>query len=175
MAWNSGKRRPKKLPIEVTEDEFSELLDHVPMRHRIAFLMAWGSGLRLSEVLHLQKGDIDLNEKRIRVLNGKGGKDRIVPTPKGFKEKHLEFIPFQFHDRALQKSFKRAALKSGLMNKKPGVHFHSLRHGFATHCLRQGISLRAIQIMLGHSDISQTAVYLQVCPEEIIKEYHEKF
>lgn len=108
---------------------------------------------------------------------GKGKKDRIVPIPKGFKEEFVRepYIPFQFEHRALQKAFKRAAFKSGLKAKKPKVRFHSLRHGFATHCLRKGIGLRPVQMMLGHSDISQTAVYLHLCPEEALKEYHDKF
>jgi integrase/recombinase XerD len=68
----------------------------------------------------------------------------------------------QIGDRALQKAFKRACEKSGLMAKKPTVHFHSLRHGFATQCLRKGISLRAIQKMLGHSDLKTLSSFLLV-------------
>jgi len=74
-----------------------------------------------------------------------------------------------------KKAFKRACLKSGLKEKKPDVTFHSLRHGFATHCIRNGINLRSIQKMLGHSDLSTTGIYLDLCPEEILKEYQEKF
>jgi integrase/recombinase XerD len=172
--WN-GSSRPKKLPVYVTEDEFSELLDHVAYKHRIAFLMAWGSGLRVSEVIKLKKEDVDMAEKRIRVMDGKGHKDRVVPIPKGFKEKHLEYIPFDFDVRNLQKMFKKACEKSGLSKKKPTVHFHSLRHGFAVHCLKQGIALRAIQIMLGHSDLSTTGIYLQLAPEDVLNEYQNKF
>ncbi len=173
--WN-GSRNPKKLPVDVTESEFTDLLNVTKqMKHKVAFLLAWGSGLRISEVLKLQKNDINMEIKEIRINEGKGKKDRIVPVPRGFKEKHLEFIPFDFKDRSLQKTFRLYSEKSGLREKKPNVHFHSLRHGFATQCLRKGIGLRSIQMMLGHSDLSTTAIYLQLAPEEVLNEYQEKF
>ena len=173
--WN-GSRNPKKLPVDVTEDEFAQLLTVTKqMKHKVAFLLAWGSGLRISEVLKLKKNDVSLDEKQIRINEGKGKKDRIVPIPRGFKEKHLEYIPFDFKDRSLQKTFRLYSEKSGLREKKPNVHFHSLRHGFATQCLRKGIGLRSIQMMLGHSDLSTTAIYLQLAPEEVLNEYQEKF
>ena len=173
--WNSS-RHPKRLPVEVNEDEFTDLLSVTKqMRHKVAFLLAWGSGMRLGEILRLMKEDIDLEKKQIRINQGKGGKDRIVPTPRGFKEKHMQYIPFEYKDRALQKAFRLYSEKSGLKAKKPGVHLHSLRHGFATTCLRKGINLRSIQLMLGHSDLSTTAIYLQLCPEEALTEYQEKF
>jgi len=173
--WNSS-RHPKRLPVEVNESEFTDLLSVTKqMRHKVAFLLAWGSGMRLGEILRLMKEDIDLDKKQIRINQGKGGKDRIVPTPRGFKEKHMQYIPFEYKDRALQKAFRIYSEKSGLKAKKPGVHLHSLRHGFATTCLRKGINLRSIQLMLGHSDLSTTAIYLQLCPEEALQEYEEKF
>ena len=173
--WN-GSRHPKKLPVDVTEDEFAKLLTSTKqMKHKVAFLLAWGSGLRISEVLKLKKEDVSLDDKQIRINEGKGKKDRIVPIPRGFKERHLEFIPFDFKDRSLQKTFRLYAEKSGLKAKKPTIHFHSLRHGFATQCLRKGIGLRSIQMMLGHSDLSTTAIYLQLAPEEVLNEYQEKF
>lgn len=173
--WN-GSKNPKRLPVDVTEDEFSDLLSVTKqMRHKVAFLLAWGSGLRLGEVLRLQRNEVDLEGKQIRINEGKGKKDRIVPLPRGFRERHLQQIPFEFKDRALQKAFRTYAEKSGLKKKKPSVHFHSLRHGFATQCLRKGINLRSIQLMLGHSELATTGIYLQLCPEEILNEYQEKF
>jgi len=99
-----------------------------------------------------------------------------VEIPKGFKIGTVEKImPFKFHARSLQKVFKRCCEQSGLKEKKPTVHFHSLRHGFATHCLRREVTLRSIQQMLGHSDLSTTAIYLQLVPEEAVAEYIQKF
>ncbi|MEX1384454.1 tyrosine-type recombinase/integrase [Lutibacter sp.] len=171
-----SKTRPKRLPIDINEDEFGQILENTPKRrHRVAFLMAFGSGLRLSEVINLEPRDFDFETNQLKVREGKGKKDRIVPIPKGFKEEFLHFIPFEFENRSLQKAFKRACEKAGIFNKKPSATFHSLRHGFATTCLRKGISLRAIQRMLGHSDLSTTGMYLDLCPDEILKEYQEKF
>ncbi len=173
--WN-GSSTQKKLPVEVNEEEFTKLISMTKqMKHKIAFLLAWGSGLRISEVLKIQKDDIDLEKKQIRVNQGKGKRDRIVPLPKGLREKHMEFIPFNFKDRSLQKTFRLYSEKSGLRQKKPSVHFHSLRHGFATQCHRKGIPLKSIQLILGHSDLSTTGVYLQLAPEDSLREYEEKF
>ena len=173
--WN-GSRKPKKLPVDVTEEEFTALLNVTKQRkHRLAFLLAWGSGLRISEVLKVQKRDFDFDKNTIRINEGKGKKDRIVPIPRGWRESFMEFIPFDFKDRSLQKTFRTYTEKSGLREKKPTVHFHSLRHGFATQCLRKGIGLRSIQMMLGHSDLSTTAIYLQLAPEEVMNEYQNKF
>ena len=175
---NKGsKAKRRKLPIDIQLDDFCLILEYTPKRrHRIAFTMAWGSGLRLSEVTHLEKRDFDFKLKQLKVRNGKGGKDRIVPIPKGFnEEKHLMHIPFEFENRSLQKAFKRACEKSGLTERKQGITFHSLRHGFATHNIRQGVNLRSIQRMLGHADLSTTGIYLDMCPDEILQEYQDKF
>ena len=173
--WN-GSSTQKKLPVEVNEEEFTKLISMTKqMKHKVAFLLAWGSGLRISEVLKIQIDDIDLEKKQIRVNQGKGKRDRIVPLAKGFKESHLQFIPFNFKDRSLQKTFRLYSEKSGLRQKKPSVHFHSLRHGFATQCHRKNIPLKSIQLMLGHSDLSTTGVYLQLAPEDSLREYEEKF
>jgi len=179
--WN-GSRRPKKLPVYVTDDEFNDLLGntktgvmHMPRPHRIACMFAFGSGLRISEVMKLEPRDIDEKEGTLKVREGKGKKDRILPLPKWWKHEHLEFLPFDFKDRALQKMFKRAANRSGLLKQKPTVHFHSLRHGFAVQCLKKGITLKAIQKMLGHSDLSTTGIYLELSPHDVVAEYVEKF
>lgn len=172
----NGQSRPKKLPVYVSEDEFTELLKATPQKkHRIAFLLAWGAGLRISEVLKLKPEQVDIKERRITVLEGKGMKDRVVPLPKGFKEEHLAFLPFDTKDRNVQKQFRRSAELSGLKAKKPSVHFHSLRHGFAVQCLKKRISLPAIKGMMGHSDLSTTGIYLELTPEDRLNEYMEKF
>jgi integrase/recombinase XerD len=80
-----SKTRPKRMVVEINEDEFGQVLENTPKRrHRIAFLMAFGSGLRLSEVIHLEQRDFNFKEQKLMVRQGKGKKDRIVPIPKGF-------------------------------------------------------------------------------------------
>jgi integrase/recombinase XerD len=171
-----SKAVAKPLPVEVDEKEFTALLDKTQkMHHKIAFLLAWGSGLRISEVVNLQKGDIDFEKKRIRVNMGKNSKDRIVPLAKGLKERHLEYIPIKCKQRALQKAFITYATEAGIVAKKPKVHFHSLRHGFATNCIRNGMKLKNVQLMMGHEDMQTTGIYIRLTPEEALNEYQDKF
>ena len=77
--------------------------------------------------------------------------------------------------RALQKEFIKACEESGVQAKKPKVHFHSLRHGFATECVRSGMDLNYIKGLMGHEDLQTTAIYINLLPKEAIKEYKEKF
>jgi len=175
MTWD-GVHKFKRLPVDITEDEFTELVKITKQaKHRVAFLLAWGAGLRVSEVLNLTQKDIDLEKKEIRVNQGKGRKDRIVPVPRGFKERHMQYIPFDFEARSIQKTFILYATKAGIKLKKPTARFHSLRHGFASQCLKKGITLKSIQMMMGHDNIAHTSVYLHLCPEDVMNEYQEKF
>ncbi len=171
-----SKAVAKPLPIEVNLAEFTELLRHtLKQHHRIAFLLAWGSGLRISEVIHVQPGDINWEEMSIRVNMGKNSKDRIVPIPKGFEKVHMKYIPIKCKQRSLQKAFITYARKSGMLDKKPKAHFHSLRHGFATHSLRCGMTLIDIQGHLGHEDVSTTSIYTNLAPKERLQNYQDKF
>lgn len=170
------KRNNKKLPVEVDEKEFTKLLQVTEsMHHKVAFMLAWESGLRVSEVRNLQQNDIDVKNQRIKVNEGKGGKDRVVPLPQDWQEHHLKHIPLKCGVRALQKAFEIYAERAGITQNKPSVHFHSLRHGFATQCLRSGMDLRDIQMALGHSDLSTTGVYLRVSPDEMLAKYRQRF
>lgn len=172
-----SKARRKRMVIDITEPEFEKILEVTPSkRHRVGFVMAFCSGLRVSEVINLEPRDFDFENGKLKVRNGKGGKDRLVPIPKGMPERWVEeYIPFEFKDRSLQKAFKRALLHAGILERKPDASFHSLRHGFATTCLKKGINLRSIQRMLGHSDLSTTGMYLDLCVDDIVEEYLEKY
>lgn len=175
---STGKRKAKPLPIEVDEKEFVDILECTTKKHHmIAFLLGWGSGLRISEVVNLKQSDFsfDTNPKQLRINMGKNSKDRIVPIPKGFKEKNLKYIPMKCGVRALQKAFVNAAEKAGVKASKPKVHFHSLRHGFATQCIRKGIDLSYVKMLLGHEDLQTTAIYINLAPQEALNEYQDKF
>ncbi len=176
------KKRSSKLPVEVNEEEYVGVLEKTKsIHHKIGFMLAWECGMRISEVIALKKENIDFELRRIRIIGGKGNKDRVINFPKSWRlypeimEKHLKYIPIQCSKRALQKAFEIYSEASGLTAKKPTVHYHSLRHGYATHLLRQGVKLSTIQMMLGHNDLSTTAVYLRVSPDECIKEVEEAF
>ncbi len=166
----------KKLPVVVNEDEFKELIKHTKqMHHKVAFLLGYGSGLRVSEVTKLEKRDINIKEKRMLIRQAKGSKDRTVPLAKGFKETHMQHIPIKCGDRSLQRAFLRACSLAKLLDIKPDLHFHSLRHGFATRMVSQGVPIHHIRTLMGHSNISTTNVYLEANPKEAIKSYEELF
>lgn len=170
------KRSKKKLPVEVNEEEFTKLVEVTEsMHHKIGFMLAWECGLRVSEVINLQPEDIDVERQQIRVNEGKGGKDRIVPLPLDWKKHHIDYIPLKCGVRALQKAFEIYAERAGITENKPTVHFHSLRHGFATELCRSGVKVPLIQLLLGHSDLSTTSVYLRLTPDEALEAYRTHF
>ena len=176
-AKTKGKKvKAKPLPIEVTQDEYVEILNVTNhMHHKVAFMLAFESGLRISEVVGIQKEDINERLKQIRVNMGKNSKDRIVNLPVSWQTHLREYFPIKCQQRSLQKAFIKACKETGLKNKKPKIHFHSLRHGYATENLRSGVDLYTISKMLGHEDISTTTIYAHLCPEDAIKEVREKF
>jgi len=176
-----SKVKAKPLPLEVTKEEFREVQATIreivkKRKYFMANLLAWGSGLRISEVVNLKKENFNFIDGTIRINMGKNSKDRIVPIPKGWTEYETEHhIPIGVGTRSLQKEFIKACIETGLKMKKPTVHFHSLRHGFATECLRSRMRLPTIQGSLGHEDLSTTAIYMNLVPKERITEYKEKF
>ena len=171
------ERKPRKLPVAISEDEFTELIKHTNMEHhKLAFLLGFGSGLRVSEILNLTPERVDMKEKSIFVSQGKGKKDRIVPLPKGFKDKYLALLPFKIRTtRALEMVFRRTAINAGLTKVKPDIHFHSLRHGFASQLIKKGVPIHHVRTLLGHSNISTTNVYLELNPKEALKSYEDLF
>lgn len=166
----------KKLPVAMNIDEFVKLIKVTKQpHHKAAFLLAFGSGLRISEIINLEPRDFNIKEKKVLVRQGKGSKDRIVPLPKGFKEKMLKYFPMKCGVRALQDIFKKYSKQANLLKNKPTIHFHSLRHGFATQCVQQGMPIHHLRTLMGHSNISTTNVYLEMNPKEALKSYEELF
>lgn len=166
----------KKLPVAISKEEFTKLIEHTKKeKHKIAFLLGFGSGLRISEVCKLESRDIDIKEKSIHVRMGKGGRDRTVPLAKGFKEKHKELLPLNITDRALRKAFHTACKKAKLLENKPTLHFHSLRHGFATNAVNNGIPIHHVRTMMGHANVATTNVYLEMNPKDALKSYEDLF
>ena len=170
------KAKAKPLPIEVTQDEYIEVLEVAKfMHHKVAFMLSFESGLRISEVVNLKKEDIDERNCQIRINMGKNSKDRIVNLPLSWRSHLIKYIPTKCKQRALQKAFIDASIKTGLKAKKPKIHYHSLRHGYATESLRSGVDLYTISKLLGHEDISTTTIYAHLCPEDAIRELRSKF
>jgi len=174
------KVKAKPLPIEVTKEEFGRIQETIrenikKRKYFMANLLAWGSGLRISEVVNLKPEDFNFVDGSIRINMGKNSKDRIVPIPKGWTKYEMKYIPIGVGSRSLQKEFIKACEISGVKVEKPKVHFHSLRHGFATECVRSGMKLEYIQGLMGHSDLTTTSIYINLVPKERIDNYKEKF
>lgn len=166
----------KKLPVPVTEEEFKQIIKNTyKVKHKLAFLLAFEAGLRVSECVKLKPENINIEGKSILILEAKGKKDRVVPLPKRFKPSYLALLPLNIKVRALQKAFTGAAKRSGIKKIKPTVSFHSLRHGFATRMVNNGCPIHHLRTLLGHSNISTTNVYLEANPKEALKSYEDLF
>lgn len=143
----------------------------------IAMLLGFYSGLRISEIV----GYIDrvpaLNSSRIegnwiRVVSGKGGKDRLTPKPRLLSQVAIRALPLKARRRALQRYV--TELGPRVLQKK--ITFHTLRHGFVTHCLEKGIAIHVVQSWAGHSRLDTTGLYAHVLkPEKHMEQYKEVF
>lgn len=175
-------RRKCRLPRVLSQKEVARLLDAAPtQKARAAMSVAYGAGLRASEIVHLKVADIDGDRKLIRVHQGKGGKDRYVMlSPHLRKILLMWWMSFQTHDWLFP------GRKPGTHLSKRGLSFycassakaaklgksvspHMLRHSFATHLLEQGVDIRIIQTLLGHSKIETTTIYTKVAAHVIQK------
>jgi integrase/recombinase XerD len=171
----------KPLPKVYGQGDLWEILDVVKNeKHRLVLMLTYGCGLRLEEVRMLMPADLDWDRHIIRI-HGKGTKERDLPLDDCFivpLEKYLTANPglvFLFEGakkgrpyprRTIEKIYDNACFKSGIQ-RKGGIH--SLRHSYATHLLEQGVDLRQIQVLLGHSSIKTTQIYTHVSREEIAK------
>lgn len=163
----------RTLPKGLTSEEFKVLIRSVPTTDRIsriAFLLAYGSGLRISEVLKLRKEHI--GERHISIWKGKGNVDRTVPLPKGWKKWMTNEIPIDRGERSLQRRFKKYAKKGKLPEH---YVFHSLRHGFAIRAVEKGMPINHIQLLMGHSSLSVTNIYTKARPQDALDRYEELF
>ena len=176
--------RPKKpltLPKMLSKHEVKKLFKVTHnLKHKIALQLAYGMGLRVSEVVNLKLNDIDSKRMVVHVRGAKGKKDRYVPLPKsilpGLREYYIAYKPKTFllegqyggayAKSSLQQVFKNAMNKAGI-NKEIGIH--GLRHSYATHLLESGADMRFIQELLGHNSIKTTQVYTKVTPRSISK------
>jgi site-specific recombinase XerD len=174
-------RLPQRLPVILSPDEVAQLLDAAPgLKARAALSLAYGAGLRASEVVSLKVTDIDSQRRVIRVEQGKGRKDRYahlsdplldllrgwwlagrdqgVMLPGGWLFPGRDPVN-PLTTRQLNRAFHAAKAAAGIDKR---VTLHTLRHCFATHLLEQKVDIRVIQILLGHKKLETTAHYSQV-------------
>lgn len=167
-------QQTKKLPKSVRPEEWELLIKKIKPNDKktlIAFLLAYGSGMRISEVLRCAKEHIRSNSS-IYIPESKYGVERVVPLPKGWRKNFINFLPLNVSSRTLQRKFKNYSKNAGL---NPKYTFHSLRHGFATRCIERGMPLNQVQLALGHSDIKTTSIYTKASPQDLLKSYEDKF
>ena len=174
----------RRLPQLFTREEISLIIESAGnVSHKAMFMLAYGSGLRLSEITGLKVSDIESEHSRILVRHGKGNRDRYALLPKATLEVLREYwlscsprprdwlfeapkVGGRYHDRTLQDGFKAALRKSGV--KKYGT-MHTLRHCFATHLYEDGHNLLALKKLLGHVRIDTTSWYTQIAASELLK------
>lgn len=164
------------------QKEVTRILEAAPgpgLRYKAAFSVAYGGGLRASEVTHLRIPDIDSDRMLLRVEQGKGRKDRQVMLSPSLltllRQYYREARPagwlFPGRDRInpiSTRQFNRAfALACNFVGIKKKVSPHTLRHSFATHLLENGTDIRVIQVLLGHAKLETTTVYTKVATKTI--------
>lgn len=171
-------KRAKTLPEVPTREEVQRLIcDCTNLKHKAFFLVAYGGGLRLSEIAALRIKDIDSKSMRIFVRGGKGNKDRFTILSNEclcvlreywsvYRPKHPDGWLFlgqgrytHVSDRAIASAFIVWIERLGIQKK---LSIHSLRHAFATHLLEDGATIFQIKELLGHASLSSTALYLHI-------------
>jgi len=168
-------KRPKKerhLPSVLSKEDVRMIIDSVSnSKHRLILKTIYGLGLRVSELRNLKQEHIYFSRNMVLIKNSKGAKDRYVPLPNSLVEELQSYIKlnpgeYVFSGRSnkltiktIQKIFENALKKSGI-NKKASCH--TLRHSFATHLLENGVDVRIIQKLLGHSKLETTQIYTHV-------------
>jgi site-specific recombinase XerD len=175
---------PRTLPVVLSREEVGRLIAAAGnLKHQTALAVAYGAGLRASEVTALKVGDIDSERMTLRVERGKGSKDRYAMLSPVLLErlrvwwkvaraqgKMLEggwlfpgLNPINsLSTRQLNRAI-HAAADEAQIDKR--VSLHTLRHSFATHLLEQKVDIRVIQVLLGHKRLDTTALYAQVATD----------
>lgn len=177
-------RRP--LPTLVSQSAAAEIVETPEkLRDKAALELMYGSGLRVSELCGLDVGDVDLRERRVRVV-GKGNKERVVPLGDKAHEAITAYLAERGRasERALLLSARGKRLSVRAVQKmtkasgalgagRSDMHPHALRHACATHMLDGGADLRSIQEILGHSSLSTTQRYTHVSIDHLLKVYDQ--
>ena len=172
-------RGERKLPKVLSEQEVAAILKApTNLKHRCILMLIYSAGLRLGELIALERTDIIPERKQVLIRGAKGGKDRVSLLSdklltllqeylKTYGPRHYLFEGPQgakYSDTSVQQIFKQAKQKAGIM--APAT-VHTLRHSFATHLLENGTDLRYIQTLLGHSSSKTTEIYTHVSTKAI--------
>lgn len=172
-------KKPIKLPVVHSQNEIKNIINSKEnTKHKTILMLAYATGMRVSEIINLAIKDIDSERMVIMVRQAKGKKDRQVMLSEKLlvqlREYYKEYKPKQYlfeginggkySDRSVQEVFKSA---KQLSQNKKGGGIHSMRHSFATHLLESGTDIRVIQELLGHNDLKTTVRYTHVSIKKI--------
>jgi integrase/recombinase XerD len=185
-------KQAQRFPKILSEEQITTLLntpdtaEALGLRDRTMLELMYASGLRVSEIVSLKTVALGLNEGVVRVVNGKGGKERLVPFGAEAGEWLRRYLQEARHvlleGKTCQEVFVGRHTGSGLTRQafwsiikryaqladiKVPLSPHTLRHAFATHLLNHGADLRVVQLLLGHADISTTQIYTHVARERL--------
>lgn len=173
-------RKGRNLPDVFLVSEVERLLGAVRnQKHRAALSLMYACGLRRSELIALKIADVDSKRRVLKVREGKGNKDRLVPLPQSmidmlrayYRVYRPKVYLFEgvtagtpYSETSLREAFV-LAMKNAQINKK--LSLHSLRHSYATHLLESGVDLRYIQVLLGHRSSRTTEIYTHVSSQAL--------
>jgi integrase/recombinase XerD len=184
-------KAPKKLPVVLSKQEVWAMLQCCTLlKHKVLIGLLYGCGLRCLEVRSIRLADLDFDRLQLRVVQGKGKKDRYVPLSahlvRGLKayiaaEKPQDCLfggqingraggdfDSRYSQKGVQWAVREAAKRAGIIKD---VCVHTLRHTFATHLLEDGLNIVSVQHLLGHENIETTMVYLHVADYERVKPF----
>jgi len=170
---------PRKLPVVMSQEEVAKVIDSARNLLQRTILMAlYSTGARRAELAQLKVADVDSQRMVIHIRHGKGGHDRDVPLSEKLLEALRQYwrwmkpktwlfpglakggrVDRPMHDKVVWWSVQQAVQRAGLQKR---ITPHTFRHSFATHLLEGGADLKTIQVMLGHSKIEDTAIYLHL-------------
>ena len=188
-------KREKKLPVYLTYGEMLKFINNIKeneILEKAIIEIMYGCGLRVSEVVNIRLEDVHFDEKMVECL-GKGNKQRYVPINdialscinkyisdvrnklENLQDKKLLFLNYKGKKVTRQDIFNYIKEVGKRANIKKNISPHTLRHSFATHLLENGANLRAVQVMLGHEDISTTEIYTHLNTSKIIEDYDKYF
>lgn len=174
-------RKSTKLPAVMSASEIKTLIDGVKnMKHRTIIMLLYSTGMRLSEIARLKITDIDSKNMRIKVVQGKGAKDRYTILSElvlqELRDYYIIYKPkvYLFNGnrptgpmsmRNIQHLVQKALAQIGLGSKNYTVH--TIRHSFATHLVDNGTNLHTVKELLGHSNLQTTLRYLHLTSTRI--------
>lgn len=173
-------KQARRQPVVLSPGEVARLLKAMQnLKHRTVGMVLYGAGLRISEALALELGDVDSERMVIGVRHGKGDRDRQVALSPVLLDAlrvywrayqpSLYLFPGRDPQRPLGNSVIQRAIKAARQRAGISKHAtpHALRHSYATHLMEAGTDLRTIQILLGHRSLKTTAIYTHVATERV--------